>query len=65
MTKIKIRCNSPDDEWEQWYIDGEHVMTANHDDHGWDGMEAVRKVFQIFAEKLRVGIEYTNDDFED
>lgn len=56
----KIRCNSPDDEIEEWFIDEEYVMTANHDEHGWDGMEAVRKVFEIFSAKLKSPIEYTN-----
>lgn len=25
-------------------LDGQHLIQANHDEHGWDGMGAVRKV---------------------
>lgn len=41
-------------------LDGQHVMSANHDEHGWDGMDAVRKVVDnvariIGAEVVDVG----------
>lgn len=24
------------------YLNGNHIITMNHDDHGWDGMKGIR-----------------------
>lgn len=30
-------------------LDGQHLIQANHDDHGWEGMDAVRKIVEGVA----------------
>jgi len=30
-------------------LNGEHIIQANHDEHGWDGMDAVRKAVEGIA----------------
>lgn len=33
-------------------LDGEHLVNANHDDHGWAGMEEIEKLVKAIAGKI-------------
>lgn len=64
-TRILMRSN--DDEIEDWYLDQggaeTHIIYANHDDHGWSGMQAIRDTISLMAEAAgwEVVIEYPED----
>jgi hypothetical protein len=52
-----------DDQHEEIYIhlDGQLVYTANHDEHGWDGMTAVIELVEKIAAALGLRVENTQD----
>lgn len=41
--KPVVSIERPDDETIQVYVNGESIISANHDEHGWSGMDAVEK----------------------
>lgn len=48
----ELEVRRPDDETLEVLIGGDVVMTANHDEHGWTGMEAVRDTARAVYERL-------------
>jgi hypothetical protein len=42
----------PNDDTAEYALDGAHLITANHDEHGWSGMEAIEKLVNAIAEKI-------------
>lgn len=51
-----IEIRRPHDDVLQVVIDGEVVAEANHDEHGWDGMDAVEKTALAVARALGVDL---------
>ncbi|MFG3709496.1 hypothetical protein [Micromonospora sp. NPDC047730] len=39
----RISIERPDDERIQVHINGQEVASANHDEHGWSGMDAIER----------------------
>lgn len=54
MSKVVFEYNNPDDDEEQLEIvlNGEVIMTANHDDDGWQGMERLLALCRAIEAKL-------------
>lgn len=45
------------------YLNGEYLMQANHDDHGWSGMESMRDLVDKVAKGI--GAEVVDvDDYD-
>ncbi|MEV4197038.1 hypothetical protein [Micromonospora globbae] len=40
---VTVTIERPDDEEIEVHVDGQVVASANHDDHGWSGMDAVER----------------------
>lgn len=56
---------SPNDEVVEYYLDGEHLITANHDEHGWSGMEGIEAMVATIAKNLGIPIEHVEYEGED
>jgi hypothetical protein len=56
------RVTGCDEEKVGYEINGKHIITANHDDHGWSGMETIEMVFEAFAKELGIVIDDKEDD---
>lgn len=54
MTHL-FEINSDGDETEEIKLNGKYLMTLNHDEHGWEGMDVARKL----VEKIAKGIGAT------
>jgi hypothetical protein len=50
MKKRVLRIAKPDDERVRITLDGQDVVSVNHDEHGWDGMEIAEKTAVRLAE---------------
>jgi hypothetical protein len=55
-----------DDESENFYIGDTYITSANHDDHGWAGMESLEVMFKKIADTLGYNFNsidiYGNED---
>lgn len=40
---VTVTIERPDDETMEVHVNGEVVASANHDEHGWSGMDAVER----------------------
>ena len=54
--KHTIAFVAPDEETLEIHIDGENVGNFNHDDHGWNGMQAAQQLMRAVARKLNFEI---------
>lgn len=61
-SKRKVDIRRPDDEHLEVVVNGEVVATANHDEHGWDGMGAVERTALAVARAL--GVDLGDDEPE-
>lgn len=52
MSKRRLVFNYNDDESFSVWLDGQYVISVNHDEHGWDGMIGVRAALENVA-KIR------------
>ncbi len=50
------------DEVVEYWLGGTMLICANHDDHGWDGMEAINTALTLMAEKLSLPVQGSNDE---
>jgi hypothetical protein len=50
-----ITIERPDDEHIEIYVNGVVVATADHDEHGWDGMDAVERTAVAIRRALSLG----------
>jgi hypothetical protein len=46
-----------DDEVEEIRLNGEYLVSTNHDEHGWAGMEAARNLVTAIAKRLGGKVE--------
>lgn len=60
-----IRIHTIDDENVEYYLNDHFIVSANHDSHGWGGMDLARNIVDNFAEALNVTIYYTYDGKEE
>lgn len=60
---MPARIQITDDQHEEIYIhlDGKLVYTANHDEHGWDGMTAVIDLITKLADGFGVRVQNDQD----
>ena len=65
MTKHTFGINYPYDEDMEFYVDGEQIAYANHDEHGWVGMEAMKDLFENIADKFGIEVEELDIHDED
>ena len=56
MSAVHVTINWVDDEHVSIEVNGEQVAEANHDEHGWPGMDAVIKTAQAIAEAAGLDI---------
>ena len=56
MISLHITIVHPDDEHLNIEFNGEVVASANHDEHGWSGMDAVEKTARAIAEAVGLDI---------
>jgi hypothetical protein len=54
---MKITRNRIDDETVEYELNGQTLAYLTHDEHGWDGMQAVEDVINQFADVLDVKIK--------
>jgi hypothetical protein len=47
----------PNDDTAEYALDGAHLIRANHDEHGWSGMEAIEKTVKAIAVKIGARVE--------
>lgn len=47
----------PDDEVLEVHLDGQHVVTANHDEDGWSGMRKVEETIKEIAKIIGARVE--------
>jgi len=57
MTIPKFWIERPDDETAEFFIGEKLVGSANHDQHGWDGMKAAEELFESVAKTLGAKFE--------
>ena len=50
-----------DDESIEFSLNGQHLITVNHDDDGWSGMERIEGVIEAMAKQL--GIDIVDDEY--
>lgn len=65
MTKHKISIVHHSDEEVEYFIDGISIGRANHDDHGWAGMELAKQIVEDFAEAFGITILETYKEGEE
>ncbi|MEV6297832.1 hypothetical protein AB0M02_00330 [Actinoplanes sp. NPDC051861] len=65
MTNVSITIAHPDDEHLRVKVNGRTVATANHDEHGWSGMDAVEKTARAIAQAAGIAVDETWDDEDD
>ncbi|MBQ1061317.1 hypothetical protein [Micromonospora sp. C41] len=56
MTAPTITIERPDDEHIEIHVNGEVIASANHDEHGWSGMDAVERTALAVARACRVRV---------
>ena len=54
----KFKISYPNPETIIFLLDDEEIAYANHDNHGWTGMEAMEKLFEAIATHINVQIEH-------
>lgn len=58
MTKKHLfKIERPNEETVDFYVNGEHVGNANHDEHGWSGMSAAVNLFRSVAKQIGAEID--------
>lgn len=66
MAKHKFEIRTDGDECEEVWLNGKRLMSTNHDEHGWDGMQAVRDCIEAIATELgasfKTGVPMEDDD---
>lgn len=61
---IELVIRTIDDETEEYHIGGKRLVRANHDEHGWSGMAAVREGLTAMAEALGVPVRHEDGEEE-
>lgn len=65
MEAFAITLRRTDDEHLDIEVNGNVVASANHDEHGWSGMDAVEKTARAIAEAAGISVEETWGDAEE
>lgn len=67
MSSLHIAIVHPDDDHLRIEANGETIASANHDEHGWSGMDAVEKTARAIAEAagLDVSEHWGEEDTEE
>ena len=60
----KFQIYHEDDEVIEFFVGGKSVGSANHDAHGWDGMELAEKLFMAVAVAVGAEVEYISEPEE-
>lgn len=45
----ELQIFAPEDYESDYFVDGKEIISVNHDEHGWAGMNAVQKALTIMA----------------
>ena len=53
---MKIYIRRPDDERMVVYVDRKEIIAANHDEHGWSGMDAIEQTVRKLGKALGVEV---------
>lgn len=56
MTTPVITIKRPDEEHIEFYVGKKLVGDANHDEHGWSGMEATESLIRKMAKALKIKV---------
>ena len=59
--KLSIEKKQPDEETDEWYINGKNVLTINREDDGWRAQEAVDDAFRQVAKALGIQVKGLED----
>jgi hypothetical protein len=63
---MTLKIVEHDPETVEYFLDGTSIVTATHDDLGWEGMDVLDSALRTMAELLDIDvIETTIDDEED
>lgn len=54
---VVMKIRHPDDETLKITLGGKEVAYADHDAHGWDGMEAVEQTARSIAKALKIQVD--------
>lgn len=57
MPAVAITIRHPDDDHLEIEVNGTVVATANHDEHGWSGMDAVEKTTRAIAQAAGIAVD--------
>lgn len=57
----KIIIKSVDEETLEFYVDDKQVGFANHDEHGWSGMDATKSLVRNMAKALGIKVIYKEE----
>ena len=57
MTKPTFKIVQDVEDEIEFYVNGNLVGTADHDEHGWSGMEATQRLFKSIAAELGCEVE--------
>lgn len=57
MTKPTFKIVQDVEDEIEFYVNGNLVGSANHDEHGWSGMDAARALFTSIAAELGIEVD--------
>lgn len=57
----KLTITHISDEEVSYKLNGTHLLTANHDDDGWSGMERVNSMMMAVAKEIGAEVETKED----
>ena len=63
--KHKFGVRELEDDYIEFYLDGELLERVNYEDHGYTGMQAMDEMFRLLAEKLDIVVEELEIQEED
>jgi hypothetical protein len=52
----------PDEERLSVHLNGQYVTSANHDEHGWEGIDKLETTVNRIAEILGLPVKMTNEE---
>lgn len=53
---LRFTVKRPNDEAMEVALDGKHIISVNHDEHGWAGMELVRTTIKEISRVLNIPV---------
>lgn len=59
---LKFERHWVNEETVQYFVNGKPVAYATHDEHGWSGMDVIKRMFERIAQELGVEVEETEGE---